>query len=274
MADIPLSFNIWDLLDILLVAFIIYRILLLIKGTRTFQVLLGLVVITATYMGSKVLGLVTLSWMLNTFLSSIILVIVILFQNDIRRGLAHMGRHPMLLGNNDSGETAECLDEVVRAAMALAGNKTGALIVLERETSLQHFIEGGIPLDANLGKDLLCSIFLADSPLHDGAVIIRGRKIILASAILPLTSRIDLEQEFGTRHRAALGLTEETDAVVIVVSEERGTFSIVLNGKITRDLDAVSLRKVLARLFPGPREKSRKSRTKARPRVSPKEGAA
>ncbi|TLN17669.1 TIGR00159 family protein [bacterium] len=259
----PVSFSLVDIADILLVAFVIYRILLLIKGTRAFQVLLGLIIIIVAYVGSKVLGLLTLNWILNTFLSSIILVTVILFQNDIKRGLAHMGRHPLLRGGA-ANEGGARLDELVRAAIALASRNIGAIIVVERGTDIRQFVEGGVALDANISKDLIHSIFLADSPIHDGAVVVRGPKITLASCLLPLTSRIDLEQELGTRHRAAVGITEETDAVAIVVSEERGTMSLAINGKLTRDLDGVAMRKVLAHLFPDAPPKKKGSRQKAR----------
>jgi uncharacterized protein (TIGR00159 family) len=259
-----------DIIDILLVAFVIYRLLLMIKGTRAFQVLVGLVIILGAYLGSQVLGFVTLHWILDAFLSSFILVVVVLFQNDIRRALAQVGQHPLWAGRKGvSPQGSEMVEELVKASTALAKKKIGALLVIERGTRLAEHVEGGVPMNALLSGELLQSIFVPESPLHDGAAIIRDTTLVTAACFLPLTTRVDLERGLGTRHRAAMGITEETDAVAIVVSEETGAVSIGLNGKITRDLDAAALRKVLGRLFPvssgitAPR--GRRSRPHSRP---------
>jgi uncharacterized protein (TIGR00159 family) len=237
-----------DLLDILLVAYIIYRILLLIKGTRTVQMLFGLAVLLAVYVGSQVGGLFTLNWLLDNFLSSIILVIVVIFQNDIRRALMHMGRNPFF-ADQSFREEDKAIDELVRGCTSLAGRRYGALLVIERETGINDFLEVGTELDAKLTADLLGAIFHPQSPIHDGAIIIQRGRLTRAGCFLPLTQNPSVSPRLGTRHRAAIGLTELVDAVAIVVSEETGKVSVVVSGKMTRDLDAITLRKVLRRLL-------------------------
>jgi diadenylate cyclase len=254
-----------DVVDILLVAFVIYRIFVLIKGTRALQILVGLAIIVIAYVASQVFELFTLNWILNAFLSSIILVVVVLFQNEIRRALAHVGMNPFSSSRDLSVTGAQAVEELMKTSVSLANKKIGALIVLQRDTDLRDYVEQGVEIQAMLSKEILLSIFLPYSPIHDGAVLVNDGRVLLAGCFLPLTTRTDLDKELGTRHRAALGLTEETDAVVIVVSEETGAISLVLNGRITRDLDGPSLRRVLLRLFtagaevkstPRPRAKS------------------
>jgi uncharacterized protein (TIGR00159 family) len=237
-----------DLLDILLVAFIIYRILLLIKGTRTVQMLVGLAVLLVVYVASQVGGLFTLNWLLENFLSSIILVIVVIFQNDIRRALMHMGRNPFF-ADQSFREEDKAIDELVRGCTSLAGRRYGALLVIERETGINDFLEIGTELDAKISADLLGAIFHPQSPIHDGALIIQRGRLTRAGCFLPLTQNPSVSPRLGTRHRAAIGLTELVDAVVIVVSEETGKVSVVVSGKMTRDLDSITLRKVLRRLL-------------------------
>lgn len=238
-----------DVVDILLVAFVIYRIFVLIKGTRALQMLVGLAFLVLAYVGSQVFELFALHWILNAFLSSIILVVVVLFQNEIRRALAHVGVNPFA-SREASATSAQTVEELMKTAVSLANKKTGALIVLQRETDLEDYVEKGVRLDALLSRELLLSIFLPYSPIHDGAVVVRRGRAVWAGCFLPLTSRVDVDKELGTRHRAAIGITEETDAAVIVVSEETGGISVVLNGRMTRNLDGASLRRVLLRLFP------------------------
>ena len=237
-----------DLLDILLVAFIIYRILLLIKGTRTVQMLVGLAVLLVVYVGSQVGGLFTLNWLLENFLSSIILVIVVIFQNDIRRALMHMGRNPFF-ADQSFREEDKAIDELVRGCTSLAGRRYGALLVIERETGINDFLEVGTELDAKISADLLGAIFHPQSPIHDGALIIQRGRLTRAGCFLPLTQNPSVSPRLGSRHRAAIGLTELVDAVAIVVSEETGKVSVVVSGKMTRDLDSITLRKVLRRLL-------------------------
>jgi uncharacterized protein (TIGR00159 family) len=237
-----------DLLDILLVAFIIYRIILLIKGTRTVQMLLGLAVVLVVYVASQLGGLFTLNWLLDNFLSSIILVIVVIFQNDIRRALVHMGRNPFFADQSFT-EEEQAIDELVKGCTALAARRCGALVVIERETGLNDFLEIGTELDARLSGDLLSAVFQPQSPIHDGAAVIQRGRLTRAGCFLPLTQNPNVSHRLGTRHRAAIGLTELVDAVVIVVSEETGKISVVISGKMTRDLDPITLRKVLRRLL-------------------------
>lgn len=237
-----------DALDIGIIAFVIYRLILLIKGTRAVQMIIGLVVVLAAYVSSQMFGLFTLNWVLDNFLGSVILVIIVIFQSDIRRALTQVGATP-LFGGTDRIERGEVLSEVTNAVAALANRKVGALIVLEREVGLNEYIEVGARLDARVSRELLESVFLPHSPIHDGALVIQRGRIAAARCFLPLGIDPNLSRELGTRHRAAIGLTEETDAVAIVVSEEQGKVSLVAGGKVTQDLDGSRLRNSLRELF-------------------------
>lgn len=237
-----------DFLDIILVACIIYWIILLIKGTRAVQMLFGLAIILLLYLGSKVTGLFTLRWILDNFISSLVIVIVILFQNDIRRALIHVGKNPFFSDLSYREET-EIIEELVKACVNLASKKIGALIVIERETGLKDLLEMGVEIDAKVAGDLITSIFLPYSPIHDGAVIIQQGRLKQAGCFLPLSQNPDISKSFGARHRAAIGLTELVDAITIVVSEETGKISVVVGAKVTRDLDSSSLRRILKRLL-------------------------
>lgn len=241
MFDAVLNFRyVWDTLDIILVAFIIYYVLRMLEGTRALQVLFGFVLLVVLYYVSQ-RGLFTLNWILGQFLGSIILIVVILFQNDIRRGLAAIGRRPFLLKMSPGKSKELYTEEIVKAASYLANRHIGALIVIERSQSLSDFIDIGMKIDALVSRELIISIFNPSSPLHDGGIIIVGNRILSAGSFFPLTTDPDLERELGTRHRAAIGLTSETDAVVIVVSEESGIISLAIGGEIKRGLDATSL---------------------------------
>ncbi len=263
MLDFSVGFRFpQDVIDILVVAFVIYRILLMLKCTRAFQVLMGLVILVVAFVGSQVLELLTLHWILNAFLSSFILVVVVLFQSDLRRALAQMVKHPWWSFRDLGTETSQVVEDLVRSSVSLANKKIGGLIVIENDTMLRHHVEGGVLLNAILGRELIQSIFLPYSPIHDGAVVVAGNKIVWAGCFLPLTTRLDIDQSLGTRHRAAMGITEETDAVAIVVSEETGAISVVINGRITRDLDGVTLRKVLLRIFESSQVRSRTKKVK------------
>jgi len=256
MLDLFYSFRPVDLLDIGIVAFIIYRIILLIKGTRAVQMLTGLAVILLLYFGSRLLELHTLHWFLDNFLSSIILVIVVIFQNDIRRALMHVGRNPFF-GTLSTREEDEVIEEMVKACVIMANRKIGALIVIERETGLKDLLEVGTELDAKVSGDLIVSLFLPYSPLHDGALVVQEGRLKQAGCFLPLSQDPNISKALGTRHRAAIGLTELVDAVAIVVSEETGKISVVVSGRITRDLDSTTLARVLKRLL-NPRPAKRK----------------
>ena len=235
-----------DLADIALVTFVVYQAILLVKGTRAMHMLLGLGVVLGTLVISQHLGLHTINWIINSFLSSLILVVIIIFQSDIRRALARMGRGPFFGTDKDPGFT---LEEVVRTAVGLASRMTGGLMVLERHIGLGDFVEVGTPIGAQVSRELLIQLFQVSGPLHDGAVIISGDHIVSARCVLPLSANPNLGRHLGTRHRAALGLSEETDAVCVVVSEERGRVSVAVGGKLTPDLDAVALRNLLFELF-------------------------
>ena len=237
-----------DAWDIALVAFIIYWIILLIKGTRAVQMLLGLAVIMTVYVVAQLTGLYTLQWLLDNFLTSIVLIVVVIFQNDIRRALMHVGRNPFF-ADGSYREDTKIIDELVTAAVALASKKIGALVVIERETGLKSFLEIGVEIDAKISADLITAIFLPRSPIHDGALILQHGRLKKAGCFLPLSQNPDISKNLGTRHRAAIGLTEVVDAVVVVVSEETGKISAVVGGRITRDLDSKSLRRILNRLL-------------------------
>jgi len=248
MKDLFTQIRWQDLVDITLIACGVYWIIHLIRGTRAVQMLLGLVVLFLAYLGSQYFELYTLNWVLDNFLSSILLVIVVLFQNDIRRALTEVGRGS-LFGVGDRAAYGPVLEEVTKATVALAGKRVGALIVLEREIGLNEYIDVGIRLEARVSKELLCSIFPPAAPLHDGAVVIQRGRVAAAGCFLPLTTNPNVSKALGTRHRAAIGLTEETDAVVVVVSEEEGTISLVREGRIARDIDVGALHTALQQLF-------------------------
>jgi diadenylate cyclase len=246
-----------DVIDILIVAFIIYQIMLLVKGTRAQQMLWGLAILIIVYFLSQWSGLVTLRWVLNIFLSSIIIIIIVIFQHDIRRALIQVGR-PQFFGVAEKAEKVFAIEEVVKASFALAQKEIGAIMVLERNIGLRDYVEVGREIDARVSNELLISIFHPSSPLHDGAVIIQGGRITAASCYLPLTSNTHVSKSLGTRHRAAIGLTEETDAVVVVVSEERGAVALIVEGVIRQALEPPDLRESLQRLFVTPKKGRRK----------------
>lgn len=265
-----------DLIDITLVTVGIYWLLLLIQGTRAVQIVVGLIVLFALYLTSQLFQLATLELVLGNFLQWGIIIIIVLFQQDIRRGLARVGRgfFPSVAAREES----QMLEELVRAAQTLAQRKVGALIVLERENHVGEQIETGSALDASVSKDLLVSLFMPYSPLHDGAAVVADGRIAYAGCILPLTLREDLPEGVGTRHRAAVGITEESDAVAVVVSEETRALSVVAAGVLAHGLDGAGLREVLRDLLAGgDAEKSRMAelaeqrsrKTSREPRVAP-----
>ena len=235
-----------EVVDILLLAFVIYQLFLLIKGTRAVQMFLGVVFLMLFYAATGFLGLETVHRVVGVVLFYVPFAIIVVFQNTIRRALASFGGN-IPLGKLYSTHPARVVDEVVLAARSLAQRKIGALVVLGREQGLRTYVETGIHLDAILTYDLLVNIFIPQTPLHDGAVIVEEGRIRAASTFLPLTSHPTLSKEFGTRHRAAIGITEETDAVAVVVSEERGDISLAFEGRIYRNLDDQELRSLLRR---------------------------
>ncbi|HYM23117.1 MAG TPA: diadenylate cyclase CdaA [Vicinamibacterales bacterium] len=232
----------WDIADILVLAILIYEVVKLIRGTRAVQMAVGAVMLVALFYGSRWFHLETVNWVIRNLFGYLVFAVIVLFQSDIRRALAHLGRAPFFRYFAKPESAGESIEEIAVAATMLASKRTGAIIALERQIGLRNYIEGGIPLDAVLTYDLLLSIFQHDSPLHDGAVIVQDDRIAAAACFLPLTVNPKLSKELGSRHRAALGLTEENDAVAIVVSEESGLISLVADGQIERGLDADELR--------------------------------
>lgn len=246
------NFDPWrDTIDILLVAAGIYWLLLLIRGTRAIQILVGLIVLIGLSLASELFQFAAVGLILEYFLSSAVLIIIVLFQHDIRRALARVGRgfFPSVSAQQES----QMLEEIVRATQILSQRRVGALIVLERETALTDQIEAGTALDAEVSKELLVALFMPASPLHDGAVVMVEGRIASAGCILPLTLTTELPEGVGTRHRAAIGVTEETDAVVVVVSEETSEISVAMSGEMIRGLDAPQLREVLRDILSGER---------------------
>ncbi len=241
--------GIWDVADILVVSILIYEVLKLIKGTRAVQMAVGAGFLAVVFYGSRWIRLDTVNWLIRNFLGSIVFAIIVLFQADIRRALAHMGRLPFfrLLAKEESRE--ESIEELVVAASMLSAQHIGAIIAVERQVGMRNYIDGGISLDAVLTYDLLLAIFQPKSPLHDGAAIVQNDRVAAAACFLPLTINPRLSKELGSRHRAAIGLTEENDAVAIVVSEESGTISVVVDGQIERGFTADTLRARLRSLM-------------------------
>jgi diadenylate cyclase len=237
-----------DMVDVILMSIIIYRLLLIIKGTKAAHMLIGLGLLLMASLLSGYFELYTVDWMIQSFWAQIVIAIIILFQPEIRRALAQMGE-AQIFKNLTSAEELKSLDEIVRATVSLANKKIGALIAIERDTSLKDFVEMGTPLDARVTKEILLSIFHPTSPIHDGAVVIKGNRIVAAGCFLPITMGPDISKSLGTRHRAGLGLSEETDAVIVVVSEETGVVSMAIHGKLDTHLDMGTLRDILTDLF-------------------------
>jgi diadenylate cyclase len=243
----------WDVADILAVSILIYEALKLIRGTRAVQMAVGSMLVVGLFYVSQLAPLQTLNWLIRNALVYVAFAAIVIFQSDIRRALAHLGQAPFFRYLSRQQAADETVEEVVVAATMLAQQKVGAIVALEREIGLRNYIESGIPLDATLTYDLLLTIFKPGSPLHDGAVILQEGRVAAAACFLPLTVNPRLSRELGTRHRAAIGLTEESDAVAVVVSEETGTISIALDGQIQRGLTPVDLRTRLRRLMQGRR---------------------
>jgi diadenylate cyclase len=237
-----------DIVDIVVMSIIVYRLLLMIKGTKAAHMLIGLGVLLIASLLSRYFELYTVDWLIQSFWSQIVIALIILFQPEIRRALAQMGE-TQFIHVLTPAEELKSLDEIVKAAIALSNRKIGALIAIERETSLRDFVEIGTPLDGKVSKELLLSIFHPTSPIHDGAVVIKGNRIIAAGCFLPITMDTDVSKALGTRHRSGIGLSEETDAVVIIVSEETGTVSMAMNGRLESPLDMGMLRDILTDLF-------------------------
>jgi uncharacterized protein (TIGR00159 family) len=234
-----------DIVDILLVTALLYRVVLMAQGTRAGAAIHGLLLVIVVYLVTSPMGINTLNWILENFLSSLVLVIVIIFQRDIRTALTYMGSRRGLFSTSRQKTNAELREKIADAALYMAQRKIGALIVIEGSVPLNEVVQGGVALQADISRELLISIFWPGGPLHDGAVVIQGNKIAAAGCILPLTTLVQGKQDYGTRHRAALGITEDTDAIAVVVSEERGVASVAVQGKLTGGFDAARLDRVL-----------------------------
>lgn len=238
-----------DGIDIGIITFLIYRLLQILRGSRAMQMVIGLAVILVGYVSARALGLFTLNWILDNFLGSIILVIIVIFQSDIRRALTQVGTAPRFGAAERVKQPREDVrEEVVQAAAALAEKRVGGLIVIERDVGLNEYMEIGTRLDARVSRELVESVFLPDSPIHDGALVIQKGRVTAVRCLLPLSTNPSLKKTWGTRHRAALGVTEETDAVAIVISEQQGTIALVVGGNVTENVNGARLRSALREL--------------------------
>lgn len=248
-----------DIIDILVVAALIYQVLLLVRGTRGWQMSFGAASLILFYYLTKLLNLQTTGRFLDTFIPYIFFALIVVFQSEIRRGLAQLGQG-QFLKRFSAPPVSIPYDEIVLAATTLSSQKIGALVVIEREIGLKNYVERGIRLDAYLTYDLLVTLFNPTTPLHDGAVIVQGNRITSASCFLPLTLDPYLSKELGTRHRAAMGISRETDALAVVVSEETGKISLAVGDELVRGLDGPRLLKLLKRHLEKKRKKDDKTR--------------
>lgn len=241
----------WDyvvnLLDILLVWFIIYKLFNIIRGTKAIQLLKGIFVIVVIRSLASLLGLNTLQWLTEQVMTWGVLAIIIIFQPELRRALEQLGRGKLFSRNilPEDNEQEHLVDEIVKASAYMAKRRIGALISIERETGLGDYIETGIPLEAHISSELLINIFIPNTPLHDGAVILQDNRVEAAACYLPLSESPFISKELGTRHRAAIGISEVTDCVTIVISEETGSVSLTKSGELYRNLDQETFRKML-----------------------------
>ena len=258
----PISW--WDIADIAMVSLLVYELLMLIRGTRAVQMALGGAVIVGLFYLSGLSQLETVNFLIRNFVGYVVFAVIVLFQADIRRALAHLGRAPFFRYFAKEESAEESIEELIVAAGLLSAKRIGAIVAIERQVGLRNYIEGGIPLDAVLTYDLLVSIFQPSSPLHDGAVIVQDDRIAAAACFLPLTVNPKLSKELGSRHRAAIGLTEENDAVAIVVSEETGIVSVVVDGQVERGLDPDALRAPAPVASPPERTLGAQTRRRAR----------
>jgi len=252
----------WDLIDIAVVSLLVYELLKLVRRTYAVQIFFGGGLLVLLYYTSRFTPLQTLNWLIRDMFGYIVFAAIVLFQADIRRALVHFGRAPFFKYLSRPETTDETIEEVVVALRMLADRREGAVVVIEREIGLRNYVESGIPVDAAVSYDLLVSVFRPGSPLHDGAVIIQQDRLAAAACFLPLTVNPRVSKDLGSRHRAAIGLSEETDAVALVVSEETGRLSLVLDGQIEQNLESNQLRYRLEALMlnrgrPRPRDEVR-----------------
>ena len=248
--NILTGIGIMDIIDIAIVAYLIYRILMFIRSTRAEQLLKGLIVLVVITLASGLLNLHTLNWILRGIMTLGAVALVVVFQQELRRGLEYLGRTKVLKGSGmDKDKAKHITHEFIRAIETFSKDRTGALIVLERDTALSEMTESGTIINAEISAELLGNLFYEGSPLHDGAIIIRRDKVYAAGCVLPLTQNTDIGKELGTRHRAGIGITEHSDAVTLIVSEETGIISMAVDGKLQRFLDTKTVEKALLQLY-------------------------
>lgn len=249
--NIVSSIGITDVLDILIVAFLVYKVLGFIRETRAEQLAKGLLILVIITLASKALHLYTLNWILSGVMTVGLLALVVIFQPELRRALEHLGRSRFVnvLNGVDKEDAKRMVLEMVKAIDSMSSSRTGALIVIEGETALNDIVETGTVIDASVSAEMIGNIFYEGAPLHDGALIIRGDRLHAAGCVLPLTQNKQLSKELGTRHRAGIGITENSDAMVIIVSEETGVISIAQNGNLTRFVDVKKIEKTLLGMY-------------------------
>ncbi len=246
--NVTSSIGISDIIDILIVAFVIYKVLIFIRETRAEQLVKGLALLLLATVLSDLFDLYALNWILRGAMTVGLVALVVVFQPELRRGLEYLGRSRILSGpfnEMDKDRAKQITSEFVKAIEDCSAKKVGALIIIERETSLNDIVETGTIIDADITKELICNIFYEGAPLHDGALIVRGDRLLAAGCVLPLTQNKTLSKDLGTRHRAGIGITENSDALTIIVSEETGIISVASDGKLTRFLDVKAVEKML-----------------------------
>ncbi len=246
------GFSVTDVIDVAIVAFVVYKILAFIRETRAEQLVKGLLVLVVATFLSDVFDLYTLNWLLEGTLTLGVIALIIVFQPELRRGLEYIGRSKFIkkqFGEMSKDKAKSITSTIIKAVDYFSVNKIGALIIIERETTLNDIIESGTEMDAVITERLLASVFYPGAPLHDGACIIRGERVIAAGCVLPLTQNRALSKDLGTRHRAGLGITEHSDAIALIVSEETGIISIAIDGKLSRFLDIKTVEKTLLNLY-------------------------
>ena len=261
-----------DYIDILIIAFLIYQLVLLTRQTRAIQVLKGLAIIIVASYVSELIGLTALNWLLRSILNNGVIALLILFQPELRRALEQIGRSTKLDRSSQQDESERIIDEITQCLLRLSKRRVGALIVFEQRTGLKDVTETGTAIDSLISAPLLENIFEPNTPLHDGAVIIRGQRVVAAACVLSLSESSAISRDLGTRHRAALGVSENTDAEVFIVSEETGIISMARGGKLTRHLDAEGIRKLLREMYH--EDHSRLWRWTHRPRAAARKGGA
>ncbi|WP_128895261.1 diadenylate cyclase CdaA [Longirhabdus pacifica] len=257
--DVFQQISVTDGIDILIVSYVIYKLIMLVKGTRAVQLLKGMLIIVVVWVISISFNLNTLKWLMDEMITVGVLAIIVIFQPELRRALEQLGRGKLFQRSSHTDEVKafqKQVHEIIRAVNYLSRKKTGALIVFERQTGLNDYVETGIPLHASITGELLMNIFIPNTPLHDGAVMIRGNELVAAGCYLPLSENPFISKELGTRHRAAIGMSEVSDAICVVVSEETGQVSLAINGQVVRDIQEESLvSKLYDELTPKSKEK-------------------